>query len=430
MHWSLRGQVHVSSATTPAPISVTSWRELLAAAAHEGTIVGADVMSSSGFLYPRSGYVTYLQADKQECNIAGRTVWLPNLVRLRYPDGRVYEHPVALAKHKKLMAEREAAKQEVQRLQSDDTFVPAGNQGLVRMVGELDATLNGRSIKTYAFTLPGKPHFVVLLGKSRADAERAMGILFSGVGYWDAVGVLVKAHLLWAQWHNMREFCGERAAAIRQGLPHVDDASPPGLAGPTGGVKRISAEDYGDWANNGDLESYLGLDFEGIFNWFDSKPTQLVTTFLTKGWDSNQFISGPDDDLDQTTLDAFMRVGLAQREVVRPPTVVEMLSEVSVADLRLWVKEVGGTLKGRSGPLLREYLIEAAPAFLEPRLRARQRGPRIQLCTPPGTTWRQFQVFRQTYRSMVETMQEWMYSGAVAPEADRFFRPPSKTVTP
>lgn len=413
----------------PVPIAVTSWRELLAAAAHNGTIVGADVMSSSGFLYPRSGYVTYLQADKQECNIAGRTVWLPNLVRLRFPDGRVFENPAALAKHKKLMGEREASKQEVQRLQADDSFVPPGNQGLVRMVGELDATLNGRPITTYAFTLPGKPHFVVLLAKSRADAERAMGVLFSDVRYWDAVGVLVKAHLLWVQWHNMREFCGERAAAIRQGLPHLAEASSAEASGAAVSAKRLSAEDFGDWVNAGDAESYLSLDFEAIFAWFDSKPTQLVTTFLTKGWDSNQFIKGPDEDLDKATLDAFLRVGLAQREVVPPPTLAEMLSHVGVADLRLWVAEAGGTLKARSGQPLREYLLEAAPSFLEPRLRARQRAPRIQLCTPPGTSWWQFQVFRYTYKSMVEMMQEWMYRGTVAPEADKFFRPPSKAAS-
>lgn len=413
-----------------APIFSTphGWLDVLAIAADKHSILGADVMSTTGLIYPRTGVVANLRPETEECDIAGRRVSLSHLVRIRLPDGRVIESPAVLALHKQIMREREEERQLVQRVQEETSYIPACAQGNVNLLAEVAATVGGLPKMAYAFVRPQNVHIVVLLARSKKDAQRAMGLLLSDFLYWDAVGVLVKAHLLWVHWHLLRAHCAETAARIRRSQPFLDAHDSyerkderTALYDQFG----LNEERYGAWVSTECMETY-DPDWETIFAWFDAKPTPLLTQFLTKAWDSRRFIEEPDDDLNTETLDAFILNGFAERETTqkRPPQ--EMLSDVNAGQLREWIKEAGSTFKSRSTQALRDHLLELAPSFIEERLLARQPIPRVRFLTPPGLSWRQFQNFRQNYRNMIETMLYWLHSGNIAPEADKFYRFSSK----
>jgi hypothetical protein len=355
---------------------------------------------------------------------AERRVVFRHLVRIRLSDGRVLESPSVLARHEQLMRERIAERQLVRRVQEDDAFTPDGARGQVTLLTEVDARVNGQPTKAYAFARPHSRHFAILFAKSRADAQRAMDVLFSDIRYWDAVGVLTKAHLWWAAWHTLRVHCAETAADLRRGQPPLDkDSTYDRIAERTAWYAEhgLSEEQYGSWESTEGMETY-DPDWTTVFDWFDAKPTALVTQFVTKAWDSREIIGHEEEDLDAATIVAFKSNGLAEDEAKEPPTVAQMLSSVHATKLRQWIQETGSGFKSRNTQALRDHLLQQQPAFLEGRLRAKERPAGVRLLTPPGMSWRQFQHFRQAYRNMVETMQAWLHSGNVAPEADRYFR--------
>jgi hypothetical protein len=324
------------------------------------------------------------------------------------------------------MRERADSKAAVQRVRSDDTYTPPQSKGLVRFVAEVGATVDEKPITTYMFTLGTRPHFVLVLGKSKDIAQQALDIALS-VSFWDAAGRLLKAGFLWAHWHLLRVHCAERAASIRQGLPalgagdgffHEERTTLYANAG-------LSVDAFGPWVDVEAMESY-DYDWASLFSWFETKPTDVLTHYFAKAWQSRELVEAPDEHLSATDLESMAAHGLATR--LPPLTVPELLEETRIADLRRLVAEAGSKFKAQRGHELRQHLLQLAPPFLEARLRASERGPRYKLLAPPEMSWRQFQNFRQSYCSMVSTMQEWLNYGHIASEADKFYRPSAGAV--
>lgn len=388
-------------------------------------------MSVGGYLYPRNGLLTSVDSAGGTCQIGGRRVELAWLFRVRMPSGIVYECDELVRRRRDIQQERVKEQQLIQRVQEDNTFVPQRGVGKIALVGEVPATVDGAQSTAYAFAEPGKTHFVLVLAKSRADVQRAMNVLYADVLYWDAVGVLVKSRLFWVHWHLLQVQCVELASTIRRGQPPLGHAPAhdrrderTALYAQSG----LSEEQYGTWVTTEWMEAYEG-DWRSYFDWLEAVPTPVVTQFLTKAWASREFVGSNDEDLPASVLESFLAHGLAEREVLSPQTTAEMLSRVHAGDLRRWIAEAGSTFKSRSSQQLRDHLIELSPSFLEERLLRRQPAPRIRFRTPPGTTWHEFQDFRQGYRIMIETMLQWLYFGSVAPKADEFYAVGRKSPT-
>lgn len=405
---------------------VKSWRETLERHAALHSRVRVQVSSIGGYLHDWTGTIERLAPIDRHCFIDGHMVSFRMLIRLTTPDGDVIENPDSIENWKAAMAERAEEKRTTERVRMDESFVPPSINPLTAIK---DVPLKGRQRTGYLGTYEWGERDILLLAKDAPSAERAFRLISTNEGFWTISGALLKGRVIWPAWHQMMTHLCQRAEELRKGQPplahdctYEQEQERIELYKESG----LNILDYVDWQPIRWLETYIQVDWEALFDWANGKPAGVLSDFMAKAWNSNEFLPTDGGDLGREMLVTLKAYGLVELEPVREFTLRELADYASIKELRAWIAEAGSGFKARTGDVLREHLIELAPPFLEDRLRGLTPTRMLRMVQPEGWTWAEFQRARKLYESMTNDLKQYQFNGWTKEKARVFLTPQLK----
>ncbi|TXH00040.1 MAG: hypothetical protein E6R08_00985 [Nevskiaceae bacterium] len=350
-----------------------------------------------------------------------RSYWIRYLFCVKDADGVETGNAPAQVLHRETLEKREDRAADGLRALVDTNFVPEAALVTGSLAGKTTGSINGRPCEFYVFRGKGQPRSVaVVFGKTEQAAVRCMQLLDSGNSTWDVFASYLQAHFVWPAWLNLRQEARARAAEVRDGVQPLPSGAGWELRDEREALYRSNGLGFEDLGATASIYSLEGEepDLASVFDLADRVPAPLLNMYLTVSFDSVQYFDAI-ERVDETTLRSFIKHGLAAERT--PPTALQALDTMAIAQLRELVDLAATGFKARDGAAIREHLRTRMSTMLEREAVRRARYKKYQLLPPPNWNWEQFQFFRSDYRSMLEALHQWMFNGWAPPAAAKRF---------